>query len=97
MPFYAAVPSPTIDWNISDALREIPIEERSAAEMTTMQALDADNRVAHVRIAPEGTRSANPAFDVTPARLVTAIITERGIAPASREGLEAFYRRNQKI
>ncbi len=93
VPFYAAVPSPSIDWNIADALREIPIEERAATEVTAMQALDADNRIAHVRIAPEGTRVANPAFDVTPARLISAIITERGIAPASRDGLQTLYRR----
>jgi methylthioribose-1-phosphate isomerase len=93
VPFYAAVPSPTIDWNIHDALREIPIEERSGAEVTTMQAMDADNRIAQARIAPDGTRAANPAFDVTPARLVTAIITDRGIAPATREGLHDLYRK----
>jgi methylthioribose-1-phosphate isomerase len=93
VPFYAAVPSPTIDWNIGDALQEIPIEERSGTEVTTMQAMDADNRIAHARIAPDGTRAANPAFDVTPARLVTAIITDRGIAPASRKGLHDLYRK----
>ena len=93
VPFYAAVPSPTIDWNIHDALREIPIEERSGVEVTTMQVMGADNRLAHARIAPDGTHAANPAFDVTPARLVTAIITDRGIAPASREGLHDLYRR----
>jgi methylthioribose-1-phosphate isomerase len=91
--FYAAVPSPTIDWNIHDALREIPIEERSDLEVTTMQAIGPDNRIVHARIAPNGTRVANPAFDVTPARLVSAIITDRGIAPASREGLQTLYRR----
>jgi methylthioribose-1-phosphate isomerase len=93
VPFYAAVPSPTIDWNIHDALREIPIEERSGVEVTTMQVMGADDRVAHARIAPDGTHAANPAFDVTPARLVTAIITDRGIAPASREGLHDLYRK----
>jgi len=93
VPFYAAVPSPTIDWDIGDALREIPIEERSGVEVTTIQAMDVDNRIAHARIAPDGTRAANPAFDVTPARLVTAIITDRGIAPASRKGLHDLYRK----
>ena len=93
VPFYAAVPSPTIDWNIHDAMREIPIEERSAAEVLTMRALDTGNLIAQVRIGPDGTHAANPAFDVTPARLVTAIITDRGIAPASREGLHALYRK----
>ena len=93
VPFYAAVPSPTIDWDIRDALREIPIEERGAAEVLTMQAVDAGNRIANVRIMPDGTRTANPAFDVTPARLVTGIITDRGIATASREGLQDLYRK----
>ncbi|MEO8006734.1 MAG: S-methyl-5-thioribose-1-phosphate isomerase [Betaproteobacteria bacterium] len=93
VPFYAAVPSPTIDWNIGDALREIPIEERAAAELLTMRGMVADGGIAQVRIAPDGTQAGNPAFDVTPARLVTALITDRGIAPASREGLDALYRR----
>jgi methylthioribose-1-phosphate isomerase len=93
VPFYAAVPSPTIDWSIQDGLREIPIEERSAAEMLTMRTMDSGNLIAHGKIAPDGTHAANPAFDVTPARLVTAIITDLGVSPASREGLQALYRR----
>jgi methylthioribose-1-phosphate isomerase len=93
IPFYAAVPSPTIDWNIQDALREIPIEERGADELLTVRTMDGAKLIAHGRIAPDGMRAANPAFDVTPARLVTAIITDRGIAPASREGLHDLYRR----
>ena len=93
IPFYAAVPSPTIDWNIQDALREIPIEERGADELLTVRTMDGTNLIAHGRIAPDGMRAANPAFDVTPARLVTAIITDRGIASASRDGLHDLYRR----
>ena len=93
VPFYAAVPSPTIDWNIGDALREIPIEERGADELLMVRTRDDANLIAHGRIAPDGTRAANPAFDVTPARLVTAIITDRGIAPASRKGLHDLYRK----
>jgi methylthioribose-1-phosphate isomerase len=93
IPFYAAVPSPTIDWNIHDGLREIPIEERSAAELLTTRVMAGGNLISHAQIAPDGTHAANPAFDVTPARLVTAIITDRGIAPASREGLHDLYRR----
>jgi methylthioribose-1-phosphate isomerase len=93
VPFYAAVPSPTIDWDIEDALRDIPIEERAASELLTMRGLNDDNQVTHSRIAPDGTRAANPAFDVTPARLVTAIITDHGIAPASRQGLGDLYGR----
>ena len=93
IPFYAAVPSPTIDWSIHDGLREIPIEERSAAEILTTRVMDGGNLISQAQIAPDGTHAANPAFDVTPARLVTAIITDRGIAPASREGLHDLYRR----
>ncbi len=93
VPFYAAVPSPTIDWNIGDALREIPIEERAAAELLTVRGRTADGEIRQMQIAPEGTQAGNPAFDVTPARLVTALITDRGIAPANREGLDALYRR----
>ena len=91
VPFYVALPSPTIDWTVDDGVKEIPIEERSADEVVFVQGLSADGTVAHVRIAPEGSRSANPAFDVTPARLVTGLITERGVAAASREGLEALF------
>ncbi len=91
VPFYAAVPSPTIDWSIADGLQEIPIEERGAAEILTMRVRDSGHGIDHAQIAPDGTRAANPAFDVTPARLVTAIITDRGIAPASRAGLLGLY------
>ena len=87
------MPSPTIDWNIQDALQEIPIEERGADELLTVRTRDGANLIAHSRIAPDGMRAANPAFDVTPARLVTAIITDRGIASASRDGLHDLYRR----
>ncbi len=80
VPFYAAVPSPTIDWALGDALREIPIEERAADEVRIVNGRDGDGRLASVAIADEATAVANPAFDVTPARLVTGIVTERGIA-----------------
>lgn len=79
VPFYAAVPSPTIDWTICDGVREIPIEERNADEVAYMQGQLASGELASVRVVPEGSPCANPAFDVTPARLVTGIITERGI------------------
>lgn len=79
VPFYAAVPSPTIDWTIRDGLREIPIEERSEDEVAWMQGRTRDGRLESVHILPEGSRAANPAFDVTPARFVTGIITERGL------------------
>lgn len=79
IPFYAAVPSPTIDWAITDGIREIEIEERDANELTWVTGKLANGNVAAVSILPEGTRVANPAFDVTPARLVTGIITEQGV------------------
>jgi methylthioribose-1-phosphate isomerase len=91
VPFYVALPSPTIDFSVEDGLRDIPIEERSGEEVTHVAGLGPDGQVTRVRIAPERTRAANHAFDVTPARLVTGLITERGIAPATREGLRALF------
>ncbi|HSI95368.1 MAG: S-methyl-5-thioribose-1-phosphate isomerase [Methylophilaceae bacterium] len=79
VPFYAAVPSPTIDWTLSDGLRQIPIEERDAEEVAWMQGRLENGTMGRINILPEGSRAANPAFDVTPARLMTGIITERGI------------------
>jgi len=79
IPFYVAVPSPTIDWAITDALREIEIEERGQEEVACLQGRLANGEIAQVRVLPETSSAANPAFDVTPARLVTGIITERGI------------------
>ncbi|MBL8518876.1 MAG: S-methyl-5-thioribose-1-phosphate isomerase [Betaproteobacteria bacterium] len=84
VPFYAAVPSPTIDLSIGDALREIEIEERSADELRHVRGLDSSGRPTSIQILPDVSPAANPGFDVTPARLVTGIITEKGIA-APRE------------
>ncbi len=92
IPFYVAVPTPTIDWAINDPLREIPIEERSADELLSVQGINASRELTRVRIGIEGTLAANPAFDVTPARLVTALITDRGVAAATRDGLSGLYR-----
>ncbi len=91
VPFYVALPASTIDWTIADGVAEIPIEARSAAEVTDIQGRDAAGGIGQVRLTPEGSAGFNPAFDVTPARLVTALITERGVAPASEEGLRALY------
>ncbi len=89
VPFYVAVPGPTIDWRCPSGAG-IPIEERAAAEVTHIEgALDAG--VASVRLTPAQSPAANPAFDVTPARLVTALITERGTCQASAEGLRGLY------
>lgn len=91
VPFYVALPSPTIDWTVADGLAEIPIEERSGDEVSLVWGKTADGKIAQVRVSPEATPAANPAFDVTPARLVTGLITERGVAKASREGLKAMF------
>ena len=96
VPFYACVPSPTIDWTIEDGVEEIPIEERGPDEVRLVRGLDADGRYAEVRIASEATAVANPAFDVTPHDLVTGIITEKGIARASERDLLAFWPREQR-
>ena len=91
IPFYVALPSPTIDWTVKDGVKEIPIEERNGDEVSLVQGKLADGTVVQVRVSPEGTPAGNPAFDVTPARLVTGLITERGIADASPEGLKALF------
>ncbi|MCA3437962.1 MAG: S-methyl-5-thioribose-1-phosphate isomerase [Rhodobacter sp.] len=80
VPFYVALPSPTIDWQLKDGVAGVPIEERSGDEVSFVQGKLADGTVTRLRISPEATPAANPAFDVTPARLVTGLITERGVA-----------------
>jgi methylthioribose-1-phosphate isomerase len=91
VPFYVALPSSTIDWRVRDGVREIPIEERSAEEVTHLSGATAGGEIATIRITPEGSPAANYAFDVTPARLVTGLITERGIAEASEKGLTKLF------
>ncbi|MES2665909.1 MAG: S-methyl-5-thioribose-1-phosphate isomerase [Pseudomonadota bacterium] len=91
VPFYVALPSPTIDWRVQDGLTEIPIEERDGAEVTHVQGRDAAGQIVSVQISPDGTTARNPAFDVTPAHLVTGLITERGVCAASAEGLAAMF------
>ncbi len=91
VPFYVALPSPTIDWTVHDGVKEIPIEERTSDEVSFVQGRGADGSITTVRISPEGSPAANPAFDVTPARLITGLITERGIATPSPEGLKALF------
>src|ERR1700727_669250 len=86
VPFYVALPSPTIDFKVADGLAEIPIEERDAAEVALMTGRTVDGR-----IAPEGSPVANYAFDVTPARLVSGLITERGIIAAARASLAGAF------
>jgi methylthioribose-1-phosphate isomerase len=91
VPFYVALPSSTIDWTVMDGVAEIPIEDRPGREVSHVQGVAGDGRITTVRVSPEGSPSGNPAFDVTPARLVTGLITERGVAPASAEGLAAMF------
>ena len=90
VPFYVALPHSTIDWTLNDGL-SIPIEERSADEVLKMPGRLPDGSVVTVEIAAPGSAAGNPAFDVTPARLVSGFITERGVAPASRDGLLSLY------
>jgi methylthioribose-1-phosphate isomerase len=91
VPFYVALPSPTIDFSLSDGLAEIPIEQRGADEVATMTGRTAQGGIATVRIVPDGSPVANYGFDVTPARLVTGLITERGVIAASRSALARAF------
>jgi methylthioribose-1-phosphate isomerase len=91
VPFYAALPSSSIDWTISDGVSDVPIEERAAREVTHVAGRSDDGQWVEVQVTAPGSTVANPAFDVTPARLVTGIITERGVAAASRAGLAAMF------
>jgi methylthioribose-1-phosphate isomerase len=90
VPFYVGLPSPTIDWEIEDGAL-IPIEKRDPREVTHIAGWTADGKRVEVRLTPEESPAANYAFDVTPARLVTGLITERGVCPASREGLLSLF------
>ncbi len=91
IPFYVGLPGPTIDWTINDGVAEIPIEERDGDEVRRIAGRDQDGIWRAISIMPPGAAVANPAFDVTPAKLVTALVTERGVCPASREGLLGLY------
>ncbi|HEY6482976.1 MAG TPA: S-methyl-5-thioribose-1-phosphate isomerase [Steroidobacteraceae bacterium] len=90
VPFYAALPRSTIDWELDEG-SAIAIEERSPREVTHVTGRSASGRIDTVRVVPEASAALNLAFDVTPARLVTGLITERGICPASRTGLQSLY------
>jgi len=91
IPFYVALPSPTIDFGVADGVAEIPIEERSADEVATITGRAADGRIETVRIVPDASAVANYGFDVTPSRLITGLITERGLIGASREALAGAF------
>jgi len=91
VPFYVALPSPTIDWTVFDGVKEIPIEERDDEEVTKVWGKLADGSVTQVQISPDKTAGGNPAFDVTPRNLITGLITERGVCPASPQGLADLF------
>jgi methylthioribose-1-phosphate isomerase len=91
VPFYAAVPSPTIDFTMMDGLAEIPIEQRAGEEQSTMTGRTADGRIETVQVVPDGSAVANYGFDVTPARLVTGLITERGVIAPNRQAIATAF------
>ncbi|MBK8742418.1 MAG: S-methyl-5-thioribose-1-phosphate isomerase [Betaproteobacteria bacterium] len=91
VPFYAAVPGPTFDWTLEDGIREIPIEERGGEEVRVVQGLGLDGTPCAARLLASAACVANPAFDVTPAHLVTGLITERGVCAANATALAKMY------
>jgi|TARA_B100001741_G_scaffold293054_1_gene274392 methylthioribose-1-phosphate isomerase len=91
VPFYVALPSSTIDWNIKDH-KQIPIEERNSDELAYVEGVDKDNKVTKVRIYPQKSKAMNLAFDVTPAKYVSGLITEKGICEASEKGLKGLFK-----
>jgi len=91
IPFYVALPSSTFDWTLTDGIKEIPIEERDPDEVRFVQGLDGDGVTRNVMIAPLNSPAANYAFDVTPARLVTGFITERGICKATPQDIQRLF------
>ncbi|MDC3021245.1 S-methyl-5-thioribose-1-phosphate isomerase, partial [Pelagibacteraceae bacterium] len=91
VPFYVALPSSTIDWNIKNS-KDIPIEERNSEELSHVEGLDKNNKLTKVLIYPKKSQSMNLAFDITPAKYVTGLITEKGVCNASKEGLESLFK-----
>jgi len=91
VPFYVALPGPTIDWDIDDGVHDIPIEQRTSDEVTQIQGRLENGQIATVDLTAKGTQAANYAFDVTPARLITGLITERGVAAPSKQDLKKLY------
>ena len=91
VPFYVALPSSTIDWNIKDH-KQIPIEERNNEELSHVEGVDNDNQIRRIRIYPKQSNSLNLAFDITPAKYVSGLITEKGICEASETGLKGLFK-----
>jgi methylthioribose-1-phosphate isomerase len=91
VPFYVALPSSTIDWDIKD-YKDIPIEKRTSNELSHLEGLDENGKIKKVLIYPKKSKSINLAFDITPAKYVTALITEKGVCEASTEGLKGLFK-----
>ena len=91
VPFYVALPSSTIDWNLKDS-KDIPIEERNAEELSHIEGIDENKEIKKILIYPNKSKAMNLAFDVTPAKYVTGLITERGISEASTNGLKKLFK-----
>ena len=91
IPFYVGLPGPSIDWTMDDGVVEVPIEERDASEVTTMSGLSPSGELVSIQLTAHDCPAANFAFDVTPARLITGLITERGVCPATTAGLRSMY------
>ena len=91
VPFYVALPSSTIDWETTD-LKSIPIEERNSEELSHVEGLDENNNVKKILIYPKKSKAMNIAFDVTPAKYVTGLITEKGVCEASEKGLKELFK-----
>jgi len=91
VPFYVALPSSTIDWDIKD-FKEIPIEERNSEELSHAEGMDEEGNVKKVLIYPKKSKAKNLAFDITPAKYVTGLITEKGICEASTQGLKNLFK-----
>ena len=90
VPFYVALPSSTIDWSIKN-VKDIPIEERDPTELSHIQGLNEDNKLQKILIYPQRSKTMNLAFDITPAKYVTGLITEKGVCEASEKGLKKLF------
>ena len=91
VPFYVALPSSTIDWKIKNS-KDIPIEERNSEELSKIEGVDENGKVKKVQIYPNKSKAMNLAFDVTPAKYITGLITEKGICEASEKGLKNLFK-----
>ena len=91
VPFYVALPSSTIDWKIKDN-KQIPIEERNSEELSHVEGVDKEHKITKVRIYPQKSKSLNLAFDITPSKLISGLITEKGVCEASEKGLKELFK-----